>query len=276
VTLAGVVLAAGRGRRLGQLTDLLPKPLCPIANRPMIDLAIEHVVAHTGDGAARIAVNAHYRSRLLRAHLGDRVRLSDEQPEALGTAGALGALRGWLDGRPTLLANSDAYLPGGLAPLLEGWDGQRIRLLCKDIGRPADFGSLRYVGACLMPWQFVEPLAAEPSGLYETVWRAELAAGTIDLVTMAGVAIDCGTPPDYLAANLHASGGASVLGAGAVVEGRLERCVVWPGAYVGPQERLVDAIRAGDRATPITVQSGAEGDVQGGVGVGSGLDQAPT
>jgi N-acetyl-alpha-D-muramate 1-phosphate uridylyltransferase len=69
------------------------------------------------------------------------------------------------------------------------------------------------------------------------------------------VAIDCGTPADYLAANLHASGGESVVGAGATVLGRLERCVVWDGAYVGPGETLREVVRAGTREEPLTVRA---------------------
>ena len=38
------------------------------------------------------------------------------------------------------------------------------------------------------------------------------------------------------------------------VEGTVERCVVWDGAYVGPDEHLVDAVRAGTRAAPITAR----------------------
>jgi MurNAc alpha-1-phosphate uridylyltransferase len=200
-----------------------------------------------------MAVNTHYLSQLVADHLGDTVHLSDEQPEALGTAGALGRLRPWIDGRDVLLTNADAYLPGGLSALVDGWDGRRIRLLCQDIGRPSDFGPLRYVGAGLMPWRFVQALSAEPSGLYEVSWRPEQLAGSLDLVRTADTAIDCGTPADYLAANLHASGGRSVVGDGAVVEGQIERCVVWPGAFVGADERLVDTIRAGSAVGPITV-----------------------
>jgi hypothetical protein len=37
----------------------------------------------------------------------------------------------------------------------------------------------------------------------------------------------------------------AVVGAGAVVRGSLRRAVVWPGGYVGPGERLVDAVRVG-------------------------------
>jgi MurNAc alpha-1-phosphate uridylyltransferase len=67
------------------------------------------------------------------------------------------------------------------------------------------------------------------------------------------VVIDCGTPADYLAANLHASGGRNVIGEGATVLGRLERSVVWDGAWVGPEESLSEVIRAGDRRRPLTV-----------------------
>jgi len=72
-------------------------------------------------------------------------------------------------------------------------------------------------------------------------------------VSVQTSAVDCGTPADYLAANLHASGGRSVVGEGAVVQGSVERCVVWPGAWVGPDEQLRDVIRAGTRDEPITV-----------------------
>ena len=96
-----------------------------------------------------------------------------------------------------------------------------------------------------------------PTGLYEVLWRDDDAAGALDLVRTApgGTAIDCGTAADYLAANLHASGGASVIGAGAEVLGRLERSVVWDGAWVGPDEVLVGQIRAGDREHPVTVDA---------------------
>jgi hypothetical protein len=179
---------------------------------------------------------------------------------ALGTAGALAGLKDWLDGRHALVTNADSYLPGGLPGFTAGWDGERCRLLCLPTGGRADFvagdgTALRYVGACLLPWHRIRDLPRTPSGLYELLWRDDDQAGTLDLAQLppSGVAIDCGTPADYLAANLHASGGASVIGEGATVLGRLERCVVWDGAWVGPHESLVDAIRAGDRHNPVTV-----------------------
>jgi mannose-1-phosphate guanylyltransferase/MurNAc alpha-1-phosphate uridylyltransferase len=82
--------------------------------------------------------------------------------------------------------------------------------------------------------------------LYEQLWQD---TPDLDLVTTDAVAIDCGTPPRYLRANLHASGGASVIGQGAVVRGELVRSVAWPGARVAPGERLVESIRVGSNLT---------------------------
>ncbi len=122
-----------------------------------------------------------------------------------------------------------------------------MRLLTVAAGAAGDFGAARYCGVALLPATAVGTLRAEPSGLYEVLWGVAWARGELDLVTHHGPFVDCGTPADYLAANLLASGGASVIGAGAIVDptARVDRSVVWPGAAVGPRERLVDAIRAG-------------------------------
>ncbi|WP_088287391.1 NTP transferase domain-containing protein [Kineosporia sp. A_224] len=269
--LAGVVLAAGEGARLRPLTLLRPKALCPVGGVPLLDHALARVAPAAGSGPGHLAVNAHHGADLVVAHVGGRAHVSVESPEALGTAGALGALRDWVDGRDVLLTNADAYLPAGLGDLAGGWDGERCRLLCVPVdGRPdftaPDGTGLRYVGACLLPWAFVKALAAEPTGLYEVLWAAQDALGRLDLVTTAGLGlpgtvVDCGTPAQYLAANLDAvrrAGGSvvapgavvsgrveeSVVGAGARVEGDVVRCVVWDGAHVAPGERLVDAVRA--------------------------------
>jgi NDP-sugar pyrophosphorylase family protein len=252
---AGVVLAAGHGTRLRPLTSLRPKALCPVGGLPLLDHALARLEPHAGSGTGHLAVNAHALAEQVVAHVGDRAHVSVEQPEALGTAGALGQLRPWLDGRDVLLTNADAYLRGDLSDLVAGWDGERCRLLVAPAprGGTGDFGRDRYVGACLLPWRLVAGLAPEPSGLYEVMWRSEHDAGRLDLVRFGGTAIDCGTPADYLRANLDAACGASVVGRGAVVEGTLRRCVVWDGAYVGPEEDLVDCVRAGSRGHPVTV-----------------------
>lgn len=243
-SLAGVVLAAGAGRRLAPLTRLRPKALCPVGGRPLVDLAIARLVPHVG----AVAINLHHGAAALDAHLPAGVHRSFEDPEALGTAGALGALRPWLDGRHVLVTNSDAWFPDDLdlREFVAGWDRERVRLLCVEDPDRGDFGSARYCGVALLPARLVGELAATPSGLYEVQWRAEAAAGRLDLVVTADDFVDCGTPADYLRANLAASGGASVVGAGAHVDpaATVLRSVIWDGATVAAGEVLVDAVRA--------------------------------
>jgi hypothetical protein len=283
--LAGVVLAAGLGTRLRPLTDLRPKAMCPVGGVPLIDLALDRLCSalvapvepHCSRGAAcepvqsgstganklygskQLAVNAHHHAEQVVQHLAGRVHVSVEQPMPLGTAGALARLRPWLDGRDVLLTNADAYRPGGLGELMTDWDRERCRLLVTTLrsGTRGDFEldgrPVRYVGGCLLPWHLVRTLIEEPSGLYEVLWRGAAAAGCLELVPTASMTIDCGTPADYLAANLHASRGRSVVGAGAVVEGILDRCVVWDGAFVRPAEHLEQVVRAGTRDAPVTV-----------------------
>lgn len=244
-SLAGVVLAAGAGTRLAPLTQHLPKALCPVGGRPLVDLALDRVAAQAGS----VAVNTHDGGAALAAHLAGRVHVSVEEPVALGTAGALGQLRSWLDGRSVLLTNADAWLPPeadeAVADLVAAWDGQRVRLLCVVDPAHGDFGDLRYCGVAVLPWREVAPLAPVPSGLYEMSWRALAAADHLDLAIWDGRYFDCGTPADYLAANMAASGGASVVDPGADVDPAavLERCVVWAGSRVGSAEVLRDAVR---------------------------------
>lgn len=246
----GVVLAAGAGTRLRPLTLEAPKALCPVGGVALVDLGLERLVSL---GISTHAVNVHAFAEAMTSHLSGRVHLSYESPLALGTAGALGALRPWIDGRATVVTNSDAYLLGPLDGLLDGWTGSTIRLgVVADESRPDFEGRWRYAGICVMPWSDVSALSAEPTGLYEVSWAAAERAGRLELVPMPGPFVDCGTPSDYLQANLLASGGATVVGDGAVVEGTAERCVLWPGAHVGADEHLVDAIRT---SSGLTVQA---------------------
>ncbi|HWH01621.1 MAG TPA: NTP transferase domain-containing protein [Pilimelia sp.] len=267
--MCAVVLAAGEGRRLRPLTAGVPKALCPVGNVPLLDRALARVAGLGLTGAGLVAVNAAYLGDQVAAHVGDRATLSREPDGPLGTGGGIGRLRDWIAGRGVLVGNADAYLAApGVAPgpdiaaLLAGWDGETVRLL----GRPAapggrgEFGPWRFAGFSLLPWRSVRDLPAGRAELVTRVWRPAEAAGALEVVGYPGTYLDTGTPADYLAANLHAAGdgrlvapGAEVtgvvecgvVGAGAVVRGAVVRGVVWPGGYVGPRERLVDAVRVG-------------------------------
>ena len=245
--MAGLALAAGAGTRLRPLTLLRPKPLCPVGDRALLDWALGSLEPLVGE----IAVNVHHGREQIEAHLAarsadgrGRVHLSVEADEPLGTAGAVGRLRDWLDGRHVLVANGDTWHRADLVRLLEGWDGERVRVLTPT---PLPFGPRSGVIASLLPWSIAQRLPAEPSGLWELVWAEEAAQGRLEALHDPAVVIDCGTPAQYLRANLEWSGGRSVVGEGAVVEGTVERCVVGPGSRVEASEHLVAASRAEER-----------------------------
>lgn len=63
-----MVLAAGLGDRMRPLTDHLPKPLLPVANRPVVAYILEHLARH---GFTRVIANLHYRGEQIREALGD-------------------------------------------------------------------------------------------------------------------------------------------------------------------------------------------------------------
>lgn len=194
--LVGVVLAAGAGTRLRPFTLRHPKALATVGGRTLLDLALERVTPYVG----RVAVNAHHHAGQIQAALAGRdVHLEVESPEALGTAGALGNLRGWIDGAAVLVTNADAWYadPSAVGDLLAGWDGERPRLLCVPGGTPGVLGGVRYVGTAVLPWWSVRELEPVPTGLYEVSWRDLHAAGRLELdVRPDLVAVDCGTPDD--------------------------------------------------------------------------------
>jgi N-acetyl-alpha-D-muramate 1-phosphate uridylyltransferase len=268
--ICAVVLAAGEGTRLRPLTERAPKALCPVGNVPLLDRALARLTGLGLSGPAAVAVNACYLGEQVVERVGTRAHLSVEPGSPLGTAGGVGRLRDWIDGRGVLVGNADAYLADPTAPpgpdiatLLDGWDGDSVRLLgqpATDPAAPGTFDGHVFTGFSLLPWRLVRDLPATFGDLVRALWRPAEAAGRLTVVRYPGTFIDTGTPADYLAANLHAAGdgglidpaatvtGAchrSVVGAGATVRGAVSRSVIWPNAVVGADEDLHDVIRVG-------------------------------
>lgn len=219
--------------------------LCPVGSEALIDHAIGRLSSVVGD----VAVNVHESQPSLVQHLGERAHVSLERGEALGTAGGVGNLRDWLDGRAVVVVNGDTWCPGGLEHLVDGWDGTTIRIL---VAGDEPFGPRSAVAGSLMPWDVVQGLPVTPSGLWEVSWRQALEDGRVETVHHHGAFVDCADAVDYLRANLAAAGG-SVVGEGAVVEGTVEESVVWPGGRVHAGEQLRRAIRT-DAGTTVLVR----------------------
>lgn len=110
-----MILAAGRGERMRPLTDFLPKPLLPVAGKPMI---VWHIEALVRAGIRRIVINHAHLGHLIEAALGNGARWGVEisyspETEALETAGgianALPLLADGAVGAPFLVVNGDVW-----------------------------------------------------------------------------------------------------------------------------------------------------------------------
>ena len=122
-----LVLGAGFGTRLRPLTEHVPKPVVPMLGRPLIGHPLIHLYAA---GCHETWVNAHHMADRLAVRLDAwvqrrlqrmRVTYSVEQPEILGTGGAIKKLEAELTdgGNPFLLLNGDSILEMQLPQLME-------------------------------------------------------------------------------------------------------------------------------------------------------------
>jgi MurNAc alpha-1-phosphate uridylyltransferase len=106
-----MILAAGRGERLRPLTDTCPKPLLPVAGKPLI---VRHLERLARAGFAEIVINHAHLGALIEASLGDgsrwglRIRYSPEG-QALETAGGIARALPLLGDGPFLVVNGDVF-----------------------------------------------------------------------------------------------------------------------------------------------------------------------
>jgi N-acetyl-alpha-D-muramate 1-phosphate uridylyltransferase len=107
-----MLLAAGRGERLRPLTDALPKPLVPVAGKPLIAW---HLAALARAGFHEIVVNTSWLAERLHAALGDgsawgvSISWSDEGPVPLETGGGILRALPLLGPGPFLVVNADTW-----------------------------------------------------------------------------------------------------------------------------------------------------------------------
>lgn len=124
-----MLFAAGLGTRMGALTAAMPKPLIPVAGKPLIDHAL--ALADQAGITTRVA-NLHYRGDQIAAHLAGRnVALSWERAQILETGGGLRAALPLLGGGPVMTLNTDAVWTGAnpLQELAHAWDEARMDAL---------------------------------------------------------------------------------------------------------------------------------------------------
>jgi N-acetyl-alpha-D-muramate 1-phosphate uridylyltransferase len=210
------------------VTDGMPKPLVPVAGKPLLD----HVLDKLADaGVADAIVNVHYFAEQIEQHLAGRraprITISDERGQLLNTGGGVCAALPFLGTAPFFLLNSDTLwidgVDGNLSRLARAFDPARMDALLLlaptatsvgYVGR-GDFamdpaGLLRrrrerevvpfvYAGAAVLtPRMF----AAAPAGAFSLnlLFDRAIEAGRLCGLRLDGVWMHVGTPEAVAAA----------------------------------------------------------------------------
>jgi mannose-1-phosphate guanylyltransferase len=252
------VLAAGLGTRLQPLTDVCPKPLLPVLNRPLLGIVLAQLEAAD---CFQVAVNTHHLADqvhdFLRAEPWSFLLSVSLEPEILGTGGGLRQLGAILPPGPFLAINGDILTDLDLAevyrrrregavstlvlhdcpPYNNVWvkDGEVVSIGPPPAGGAAAYAKpLAYTGVQVVDPTMMRYLPAAGQG-YDLVqaWREALAAGArLACFTVAGhFWQDLGTPAHYLVAHQRLLAGASPKLARFFPD--LQNPLVGPGARIG-------------------------------------------
>ena len=271
-----VVLVGGEGTRLRPLTLDRPKAMLPIGGRPFLAYMLERLAAAD---VTRVVFSCGYLPDPIVAGFGDAFDgMALEyavEPAPMDTAGAIRfAIEGRLDDAPFFALNGDVLMEAPLGDLMafhrvhgaratvtltEVPDPTRYGLVLTDAeGRVEAFVEKPEVGAAVT----LQPPYWINAGAYvldrwflDTVpylQRVNIEREVFPLLVghglyawrCAGYWNDIGTPESYLAANMHVSKGATVLGEGALVaeDATVDRSVVHEDAIIGAGAVVTDSV----------------------------------
>jgi MurNAc alpha-1-phosphate uridylyltransferase len=211
-----MILAAGRGERMGALTAARPKPLLTVGQASLLERQLELVAAA---GITDVVINLSYRGDQIRALVGDgapfglAVRYSQEPEPPLETAGGIVQALPLLGDGPFLLVNADVVCDFELSSLRLGEALGCLVLVPNPAHHPAgDYGldpagrlrmdapRLTYAGIALLSPQLFAGLAPGRRPLGD-VFAAAITGGQLSGVVHRGLWLDVGTPERLAAAN---------------------------------------------------------------------------
>jgi N-acetyl-alpha-D-muramate 1-phosphate uridylyltransferase len=140
-----MVLAAGRGERMRPITDTVPKPLVPVAGRPLIGYHLERLARA---GFKDVVINLSWLGDRISAALGDgwayglSITYSEEGPEPLETGGGIFKALPLLGPGPFLVVNGDTWsdIEYGHLALEDGANGRLVLVPNPAHNTRGDFG----------------------------------------------------------------------------------------------------------------------------------------
>jgi NDP-sugar pyrophosphorylase family protein len=219
-----MILAAGYGTRLRPVTFMMPKPMVPVCNLPLIGWAVENFVRA---GVRDLIVNLHHlpeqMERWLRETYSEKVHFDfSYEPEILGTGGGIRKVRALLqDEEDFFLVNGDTIqFPRyddlraarksvdaiAALTLRHPPESDRFTPVWRDAGLVTGFGAgsgeaLMFAGSHSISTRVFDYLPEkEFSGVVDEVYMPLLANGKEKLAAIVddGLWFDIGTPERYL------------------------------------------------------------------------------
>jgi NDP-sugar pyrophosphorylase family protein len=129
-----LILAGGQGTRLQPFTVVIPKPLVPIGDMPILELLIRQLKAQ---GFERLTLSVGYLASLIEAYCGDGSRWQIpidylHEADPLGTAGFLGLLDD-LDGDRVLVVNGDTLTDLDMGQVYREHDVRDAVTICTNV-----------------------------------------------------------------------------------------------------------------------------------------------
>ncbi len=139
-----MIMAAGIGTRLRPLTDLVPKPMAPIVNKPALYHILRLLSRH---GLREVIINLHHLPEAITGYFGDGTALGMDirysfEPELLGTAGGVRNNAAFLSPDTFLVVSGDALTDIDLTGLINAHrrHGSIATMAVKEVGDPSLYG----------------------------------------------------------------------------------------------------------------------------------------
>ncbi len=265
--LTAFVLGAGLGTRLRPLTARRPKPLIPVAGRPLITHAFDHLIAA---GVERFVVNTHWCAERYAEFFPDSrwrgrpIVFVHEAPGVLETAGGIWNAREHLGDGPFIVYNGDILSDIPLAPALAHHRaaGNEVTLVLRSSGgarnvafdpagarvldlrrelRPELEPAHLFTGIYIVEPRFIARIPPAQKIGVVPIFHGMIRAGEHPggIVLDEGGWRDLGTRDEYLAACAALGEPQWIAPTARIGEGaRLSGCSVWENAEVAPGARL--------------------------------------
>ena len=253
-----MILAAGFGTRLRPLTDMKPKALMPVANKPILARNIEYLISH---GIREIIVNAHHHHQQIVDYLREESSFGLDidvkvEPEILGTGGGIKNTEDFWDKEPFFVVNSDILTDIDLAAVcrVHQTSGSLVTLVLHDCEpynqvQVDEQWKIMDIAKANMPGRYaftgihvIDPkvLSHIPQGVFSDViecYRKLIRLGKpVRACLVTGhYWRDIGSIPSYLEANRELAGNSFVIGPGCSMDSSV-KLMDW--GVIGENSRL--------------------------------------